>query len=295
MARFGTVLTAMVTPFDADGGLDLGVAADVARWLVEQGNDGLVVSGTTGESPVLTDQERIELWRAVREAVDVPIVVGSTSNDTAHSVALTAAAEDTGVDGVLAVTPYYSRPPQAGIEAHFRAVAAATPLPVMLYDVPVRTARKIATDTILTLADDVANIVALKDAGGDPAETARLLAKAPDGFEVYSGDEPLTPSFLSAGAVGVVGVAAHWTANEQAELFEAWDKGDVARVQEIHARLLPSYDYMNNDTCVFAQAAKAALRVLGLPVGDCRLPLGPAPADAEERARTVLRGLGRKV
>jgi 4-hydroxy-tetrahydrodipicolinate synthase len=295
MARFGTVLTAMVTPFDVDGELDLAVAADVARWLVDQGNDGLVVSGTTGESPVLSDEERIDLWRAVRDAVDVPIVVGSTSNDTAHSVKLTAAAADTGVDGVLAVTPYYSRPPQAGLDAHFRAVADATDLPVMLYDVPIRTARKIATETTLRLAHEVPNIVALKDAGGDPAETARLIAAAPDGFEVYSGDEPLTPAFLSAGAVGVVGVAAHWTAAEQAELFQAWDKGDVAQVQEIHARLLPSYEYMNNDTCVFAQAAKAALRVLGLPVGDCRLPLGPAPADAEERARTVLRGLGRKV
>lgn len=295
MARFGTVLTAMVTPFDAEGALDLDTAGRLARWLVEHGNDGLVLAGTTGESPTLTDDEKLALFRAVRAAVDVPLVAGTTSNDTAHSVRLTRAAVDTGVDAVLAVGPYYSRPPQSGIDAHFRAVAAATDLPVMLYDVPGRTGRKIATDTILRLAAEVPTVVALKDAGGDPAETARLVAAAPDGFEVYSGDEPLTPAFLSAGAVGVVGVASHWTAAEQSELFEAWDKGDVARVQEIHARLLGSYAYMNTESCVFAQAVKVAMGVLGVAVGECRLPLGPAPMGTEDRFLEVWRGLGRTI
>ncbi len=293
MARFGTVLTAMVTPFDSEGGLDLDAAGRLARWLVEHGNDGLVVSGTTGESPTLSDDEKVALWRAVRAAVDVPVVAGSTSNDTAHSVRLTQAAAEAGVDAILAVVPYYSRPPQSGIEAHFRAVAAVTDLPVMLYDVPGRTGRKLETATLLRLAEEVPTVVALKDAGGNPAETARLLAAAPEGFEVYSGDEPLTPALLSAGAVGVVGVASHWTAPEQAELFEAWDKGEVARVQEIHAGLLPSYAYMNSDTCVFSQAVKVAMGVLGVSVGECRLPLGPAPEGTADRFLEVWRGLGR--
>src|SRR5580704_10616906 len=139
--RFGAVVCAMATPFDSDGALDLDGAARLARWLTEHGNDGLVVAGTTGESPVLSDDEKVDLWRAVREAVSCPVIAGSTSNDTAHSVELTRRATDVGVDGILAVTPYYSRPPQAGIEAHFLAVADATDLPVLIYDIPIRSGR----------------------------------------------------------------------------------------------------------------------------------------------------------
>lgn len=292
MARFGSVITAMVTPFAADGSLDTGAAADLARWLVDHGNDALVLAGTTGESAVLTDPERVELFRVVRAAVDVPLIAGSTTNDTAHSVDMTRAAAEAGMDAVLAVVPYYNKPPQSGLEAHFRAVAAASDLPVMLYDVPGRTGRKLAIETTLRLAREVPTVVALKDAGGDPAETARLLAAAPDGFEVYSGDEPLSLAFAAYGAVGVVGVSSHWTGRQQRDLWDAVAKGDFATARAVNAGLLDSFAYMNNDTCVFSQAVKAALGELGLRVGECRLPLGPAPADTAARARVVLADLG---
>src|SRR5688500_2813052 len=175
MARLGEVLTAMVTPFKDDLSVDFDGAAELARWLVDQGNDGLVVAGTTGEAPTLTDDEQLELARVVCEAVTVPVVLGTGSNDTRHGIELTAAAEATGVAGVLSVTPYYNRPSQAGIEAHFRAVAEATDLPVMIYDIPIRTGRRVDTDTILRLVREVPNIVAVKDALGLPSESARLV------------------------------------------------------------------------------------------------------------------------
>jgi 4-hydroxy-tetrahydrodipicolinate synthase len=292
MGRFGTVITAMATPFAADGSLDAGAARDLARWLVDHGNDALVLAGTTGESAVLTDPERIELFRVVRDAVDVPLIAGATTNDTAHSVEMTTAAAEAGMDAILAVVPYYNKPPQSGLELHFRAVAEASDLPVMLYDVPGRTGRKLATETTLRLAREVPTIVALKDAGGDPAETATLIAQAPDGFEVYSGDEPLNLAFAAVGAVGVVGVATHWTGRQQQELWAAVDKGDYATARQVNARLLASFGYMNSDTCVFSQSVKVAMGVLGVPVGDCRLPLGPAPAGTAAAASTILSELG---
>lgn len=293
MGRFGTVLTAMVTPFDDDGTLDLDAAAAVARWLQEQGNDGLVVAGTTGEAPVLSDDEKRDLWRAVSEAVTIPVIAGSGSNDTRHSIELTAAAAACGAAGVLVVGPYYNRPPQSGIEAHLRAVCGATDLPVMVYDVPARTGRRIAHDVLLRVFRDVPNAVAFKDATGDPAAAARLVAELGEGFDLYSGDDSLCLALAAAGAVGVVGVATHWATPEFRELFEAMAKGDLARAQEVNARLAPTFAFENTDTCVYSQAAKAAMRVLGLAVGECRLPVGPAPAGTEDRAREVLAGLGR--
>ncbi len=282
----------MVTPFHPDGSLDLEGSAALARWLVDHGNDAIVVAGTTGESSVLTDQERVDLFRAVRQAVTATVIAGSTTNDTAHSVEMTQAAAEVGMDAVLAVVPYYNKPSQAGLDLHFRAIAAASDLPVMLYDVPSRTGRKLETETILRLAREVPTVVALKDAGGDPAETARLISQAPEGFEVYSGDEPLSLAFAAYGAVGVVGVSSHWTGRQQQEMFAAFAKGDVATAREINARLLASYRFMNSDTCVFSQAVKVAMGVLGVPVGDCRLPLGPAPAGTDLLARAVLKELG---
>ncbi len=292
MARFGAVLTAMVTPFGADGGLDTGSAADLARWLVELGNDGLVLTGTTGESPTLTDDERLAVWRAVRAAVDVPLVAGSTTNDTRHSVALTEAAADLGMDAILAVTPYYNRPSQAGLEAHFRAVAAATERPVLLYDIPGRTGRKIATDTLLRLAREVPTIVGVKDASGSPAETARLLAEAPEGFEVYSGDDALTLPLLAVGAVGVISVAGHWTAGLQADMIAAFAKGEVDRAREINARLLASWAFENTEAAPNPVPTKVMLDVLGHPVGGCRLPMGPAPEGLRAEAEHVAGALG---
>lgn len=292
MGRFGTVITAMVTPFHPDGSLDAEGAGALARWLVDHGNDALVVAGTTGESPVLTDPERVELFRAVRAGVDVPLIAGSTTNDTAHSVEMTEAAAEVGMDAILAVVPYYNKPTQAGLDGHFRAIAEASPLPVMLYDNPGRTGRKLEITTTLRLAREVPTIVALKDAGGDIVQTAELLAAAPDGFNVYSGDEPLSLAFAAYGAVGVVGVSSHWTGVQQQEMFAAFAKGDVATAHETNARLLASYRYMNSDACVFTQAVKVAMGVLGVPAGECRLPLGPAPEGTDRDARRVLTDLG---
>lgn len=292
MARFGAVVTAMVTPFQPDGSLDEPATDRLARWLVEHGSDALVLAGTTGESAVLTDEERIRLFEVVRAAVDVPLIAGSTTNDTAHSVDMTRAAAEAGMDAVLAVVPYYNKPPQSGLEAHFRAVAAASDLPVMLYDVPGRTGRKLEVETIVRLAREVPTVVALKDASGIPSQTARLLAEAPDGFEVYSGDEPLNLAFAAYGAVGVVGVATHWSGRQQAALWSAAAVGDFATARQINTSLLDSFAYMNTDDCVFSQAVKVAMGLLGVPVGECRLPIGPPPSDTAARARPVLEGLG---
>lgn len=285
--RFGGVVTAMVTPFDDDGALDLDAARTVARWLEAHGNDGLVVAGTTGESPTLSDDEKLALWAAVAEAVTIPVVAGTGSNDTAHSVHLTARAAGVGAAGVLAVCPYYNRPSQAGLEAHFRAVAAATELPVMIYDIPVRTGRKIATSTLVRLARDVANVVAVKDAAGNPGETARLLAGAP-ALQCYSGDDLQTLPLLASGAVGVVGVATHWAAEDHQELLALWAKGDLEGARRVNARMLPSFAYESGDEAPNPVPTKCLLRtVLDLPVGRGRLPMGPEPEGLAERARQV--------
>ncbi len=292
MARFGPVLTAMVTPMTDAGDVDLDGCAELAAWLVAHGNDALVVTGTTGEASTLTDDEQVAVWHAVRGAVDVPLIAGSGTNDTAHAATLTARAAGAGVDAVLLVTPYYNRPSQAGIEAHFRHVAAATELPVMLYDIPVRTGRKIAGEVLWRLVDEVPNIWAVKDAAGNPAESARLIAGAPDGFELYSGDDAFTLPLLAVGAVGVIGVASHWAGREVAEMVAAFRRGDTVRAAEINARLIESWDFETGDANPNPIPTKAMLRALGLPAGPCRLPIGPAPDGLEARALEVWRNLG---
>jgi 4-hydroxy-tetrahydrodipicolinate synthase len=287
----GRVATAMVTPFDERGELDLDAAVELANWLVENGSDSLVLAGTTGESPTLTESEELVLFRTVRDAVSVPVVAGAGSNSTASAVEQTRRASETGVDAILSVAPYYNRPSQAGLEAHFRAVAAATDLPVILYDIPGRTGRKIATDTLLRLAHDVPNITALKDAAGDPAETARLIAEAPSGFEVYSGDDPLTLPLLAVGAVGVISVASHWVGRQMGEMIDAFLKGDLAAARRINSELIASYDYETGDDAPNPIPTKTLLRVLGLKVGECRPPMGPAPDGLADRARKVLEDL----
>ena len=290
--RFGAVLTAMITPFDASGALDLDGAATLARWLADHGSDGLVVAGSTGESTALSDAEKRDLWRAVCEAVTVPVVAGSGTADTRHSVELTVAAEEAGAAGILAVAPYYSRPPQAGLDAHFRAVAAATRLPVVLYDIPVRTGRKIAHETLVRLAREVPNVAGVKDAAGDLHGSARLRADVPGHFEIYSGDDALTLPLLSIGACGVIGVATHWSGALHAAMIAAFTAGDVVGAREINARLLPSFGFETGELAPNPLPTKAMMRVLGLPAGQCRLPLGPAPPGLEDRAREVLAALG---
>jgi 4-hydroxy-tetrahydrodipicolinate synthase len=293
MARFGKLLTAMVTPFDDDLRLDLDAAATVARWLVDHGSDGLVVAGTTGESPTLSDGEKLDLFRAVREAVTVPVIAGTGTYDTNHSVHLTQEAVRLGIDGVLAVTPYYNKPSQAGIARHFTAIAAAAgTVPVILYDIEGRTGRPIKTDTLLGLARDVSNIVAVKDASGDIPQAAYRCAHAPAGFEVYSGNDGDTLPLLAVGGVGLIGVASHWAGPQFQEMITAYGKGDVDSAREVNARLLESCAFFTSDEAPSPLPTKAMLRTLGLPVGRARPPMGPDdPPGLEDRAREVFAAL----
>ena len=291
-ARFGAVITAMVTPFSPDGAIDVDAAVELARWLTEHGSEGLVLGGTTGEGPVLSDHELAELWSAVAEAVTVPLLAGTGTNDTGHSVALAKRAAECGVDGVLVVTPYYSRPSQEGLLAHFSAVAAASELPVVLYDIPVRTGRRIAQATMLRLAHEVPNVVGVKDATGDPAAAARLLAHAPGSFELYSGDDSLTLPLVALGGVGVISVCAHWAGPEMHRMVHAALDGDLERARAENARLVESYDFESTEQFPNPLPAKAACRALGLRVGQCRLPLGAAPPELEGEALRILTRLG---
>jgi 4-hydroxy-tetrahydrodipicolinate synthase len=204
---------------------------------------------------------------------------------------MTKEATKLGVAGILAVTPYYNRPPQSGIEGHMRAMAAATNLPVVVYDIPVRTGRKIATSLILKLANEVSNIVALKDAAGNPAESAVLMSQAPAGFELYSGDDGLTLPFMAIGGSGVIGVATHWTGQDHQEMFALWEKGDVDGARRVNARMLESFAFETGDDNPNPLPSKVMMNVLGLQVGEARLPMGPPPAGLEERAKKVLENL----
>jgi 4-hydroxy-tetrahydrodipicolinate synthase len=281
----------MVTPFDEDGRLDLDAAVALARWLCAHGNDFLVLAGTTGESPVLSDAEKRDLWRAVTESVTAPVVAGTSTADTAHSVELTGLAKDAGAAGILAVSPYYSRPSQSGMEAHFRAIhEAAGGLPVLLYDIPVRTGRKISSDVIVRLARDEV-IVGVKDATASPAASAALVAEAPDGFELYSGNDGDTLPLLAVGAVGTISVESHWAGDLVAEMIAAFHKGDVDHAREVNGRLVPSHHFQSTDAAPNPIPAKTVLRVLGHAVGECRLPLGPAPEGLEAEARRLLEAL----
>jgi 4-hydroxy-tetrahydrodipicolinate synthase len=291
--RFGRVVTAMVTPFDDDGALDLTAAVGLARWLADHGTDALVLSGSTGESSVLTDDEKSDLWRAVAEAVTIPVVAGTGSNDTDHSIHMTARAKECGVDGVLLVTPYYNRPSQAGIYEHFRVVAeAAGGLPVILYDIPVRSGRRIAAPTIVRLAHDVANIVALKDAAADPAGTAHLAPQLPSHFEIYSGDDVMTLPLLAVGAIGLISVASHWVGPQLGTVIDDFLSGNLSQAIAGHADLLDSIDFVGSDDYPNPMPAKAMLRALGFKVGQCRLPMGAASPELDALAAKLLDAVG---
>jgi 4-hydroxy-tetrahydrodipicolinate synthase len=277
----------MVTPFDGEARLDVDAAVALARWLCQHGNDFLVLAGTTGESPVLTDEEKRDLWRAVSESITAPILAGTSTADTSHSVELTTMAKQAGAAGILAVTPYYSRPPQAGLEAHFRAIhEAADGLPVLLYDIPVRTGRKVAEEVILRLARDEV-IVGVKDATANPAGSAALVQAAPDGFELYSGNDGDTLPLLAVGAVGAVSVESHWAGELVGEMIAAFQKGDVDHARDVNTRLGPSHRFQSSDVAPNPIPAKAMMRALGHSVGECRLPLGAAPEGLEAEARRI--------
>lgn len=285
--RFGAVGCAMVTPFDDQGALDVDAAVELACWLVAHGNDFLVLTGTTGESPTLSDAEKERLWRAVTSAVAAPVVAGTSTYDTRHSVELTEIAVSAGVSGILAVTPYYNRPSQAGIEAHVRAISsAADGLPVLLYDIPIRAGRKVDQDVIVRLAGD-GTICGVKDATANPAGSAGLVAAAPDGFELYSGNDGDTLPLLAVGAVGVISVESHWAGEHMREMIASFGKGDIDRAREINTKLLPSHLFQSTDDAPNPIPAKAMLRTLDRKVGWCRPPMGEEPEGLEDRARRV--------
>lgn len=281
-APFGTVLTAMVTPFTATGDLDADGAAALAEHLVALGNDGLVVNGTTGEAPTTTDEEKDRLVRAVVEAVGdrAKVVAGVGTNDTAHTCELARQAEKAGAHALLVVTPYYSKPPQAGLLRHFTDVADATGLPNMLYDIPARTATPIATETLQRLAEHD-RIVAVKDAKDDLAAASAVLA-ATD-LAIYSGTDVLNLPLLSVGACGFVSVVGHLFADRLQALANAFFAGDVAQATAIHRELLPAYEGFFRTQGVIT--TKAALAMRGLPAGPVRPPL----ADATDAERDTLR------
>lgn len=289
--QFGGLITAMVTPFDSDGRVELGAAQKIAAWLLDNGSEGLVVTGTTGEGPTLSDQEKAAVWRAVVEAVGDrgSVIAGSGTNDTAHSIHLTQQAEKAGCDAALVVTPYYNRPPQSGLLAHFQAVARATALPILVYDIPARTGRKIEHVTLLTLAE-TPNIVGVKDAAGDVQGAARLVAQAPEGFEVYCGNDADTLPWLSVGAVGVISVASHVAGTKMAEMMGVYWAGDPERARRLNAELIGIYDVMN--VTANPIPVKAAMELVGHPAGPPRLPLPEATSGEVARIREALRSAG---
>jgi len=279
---FGRVLTAMVTPFTTEGAIDLDAAADLAVSLVQQGCDGLVLSGTTGESPTTTEAEQDELLKAVLAVVgpEVGVIVGVGTNNTAHTIDLARRAQSHGAHGLLVVTPYYSRPSQAGLLAHFGAVADATELPVMLYDIPARSVVPIENDTMLRLAEHP-RILAVKDAKGDLRSGAELISQTDLAY--YSGDDPLNLPWLSVGAVGFVSVISHIAAGPLRQMLDAYERGEVRCAREINAAWLPLVRTMSALGGV--SFTKAALRLTGVEVGDPRLPqIAPSPTQLDALA-----------
>lgn len=288
-APFGRLLTAMVTPFSPDGSIDWDGVAQLAQHLVDTGHDGIAVNGTTGEAPTTKSSEKLEIIRVVKSVVgpNIQVLSGAGDNETSYTIEQAKRSTAAGADGLLVVTPYYNKPPQAGIEAHFRAVAGATDLPIMMYDIPSRCGVEIESDTIVRLFD-VPNIVALKDAKGNVAATSWVIKRC--GIPVYSGDDILNLPLLSLGAVGFVSVCGHTVGRELKEMLTSWFAGDAARALEIHQQLLPVF------TGTFrtqgAILTKAALTLMGLPGGTTRLPLVDATEAQIAQLREDLRAGG---
>jgi 4-hydroxy-tetrahydrodipicolinate synthase len=295
-ARFGEVITAIVTPFGSDGSLDVDGARSLASHLVEHGSDGLVVCGTTGESPTLSHEEKLTMFESIVDEVGgrASVIAGTGTYNTAESIELTKEAADRGVDACLVVTPYYSKPPQNALLAHFTAVADASPVPVLIYDIPGRTGRRVERPTMRELARHD-RIVAVKDAVGDASETGKLRSELDaDGsrdFEIYSGDDPLLLPHLGAGAIGIVSVCSHLVGAQIKQIFSAWNDGKVEEAKRIYTELLPLMGTIMGLT-TSPIPVKAALNMIGVPVGEPRLPLVPATNDESAAIRASLEHAG---
>ena len=283
---FGRLATAMVTPFDSKGNIDFQKTTTLVNYLINNGTDSIVVSGTTGESPTLTTEEKIALLQHVVKVVDkrIPVIMGTGSNNTQASIELTKKAEQSGADAIMLVAPYYNKTNQEGLYQHFKAIAESTTLPVMLYNIPGRSSVNIAPETVIRLSQ-VPNIVAVKEASGDLNAMTQIIAQTDDDFVLYSGDDGLTLPVLSIGGVGVVSVASHVIGNEMQQMIDAFLTGNLSEAAKLHQQLLPIFKGL------FAAPnpapVKTALQLSGMDVGSVRLPMVPLT----EQERTVLANL----
>lgn len=289
--RYGSVVTAMVTPFKQDFSLDVDRAQEIAAWLFDHGTDSLVVSGSTGEASTLSDQEKFALFRATVEVAKEKgsVIAGTGTYDTAHSIHLSKEAEKAGADAILVVTPYYNKPPQSGLIAHFTAIADSVDLPVLLYNIPGRTALRIEHETILELSR-VENIIGVKDSTGDIDGVSRLIAEVPDNFDVYCGDDWATFAYACLGSAGVVSVASHLAGERIAQIRDLVATGDTPAARKIHEELLPLFRGLFITSSPIP--VKAALAMIGQPVGPPRLPLVPATVEEEAVIKKALEDAG---
>ncbi|WKA50671.1 4-hydroxy-tetrahydrodipicolinate synthase [Planococcus liqunii] len=285
--NFGQIITAMVTPFDANGEIDFPATKNLVEHLIANGSDGLVVAGTTGESPTLSTEEKVQLFKFVVETAKgrIPIIAGTGSNNTRASISLTKQAEDVGVDAIMLVTPYYNKPSQEGMFQHFRAIAASTRLPIMLYNIPGRSVVNLSVDTVVRLSQ-IDNIVSIKEASGNLDAAAEIIERTDDSFTLYSGDDSLTLPILSIGGNGIVSVAAHIIGNEMKDMITNFRNGNNTAAAAAHRRLLP---VMN---ALFAAPnpvpVKTALNLSGVEVGNVRLPMIPLNESETLTLRQVL-------
>jgi 4-hydroxy-tetrahydrodipicolinate synthase len=289
MVHFGRVATAMVTPFDKKGHIDFVKTTQLVNYLIENGTESLVVAGTTGESPTLSKEEKLALFAHVVKVVNkrIPVIAGTGGNNTYASVELTKKAEQLGVDAIMVVAPYYNKPNQEGLYQHFKAVAEATTLPIMVYNIPGRTAINIHPDTIIRLSE-IENIVAVKEASGDLNAMTKIIANTPDDFLLYSGDDSMTLPVLSIGGAGIISVASHVIGNELQEMVKAYFEGDNRKAAQLHALLLPIMQGLF--TAPSPAPVKTALQIKGLDVGSVRLPL----VGLNEQERSTLLDLLKK-
>lgn len=287
---FGKVLTAMVTPFDNRGNLDLEKTSQLVEYLIENGSDGLVIAGTTGESPTLTSEEKVALYNHVVKVVNkrVPVIAGTGSNNTHASIELTKKAEQAGVDGVMLVAPYYNKPSQEGLYQHFSSIANETSLPIMLYNIPGRSVINVNADTLVRLSE-IDNIVSVKDASGDLDQMTEVVSRTSDDFSVYTGEDSMTLPSVAVGASGVVSVSAHVIGNEMQEMLSALENGDAKKAANLHGKVVPVMK-----ACFMAPSptpVKTALQMKGLDVGGVRLPLIPLTADERTKLSDALNSL----